>query len=84
MAKLKAKQNLTIGEGKVHRSVKAGHVFEVADDYAAEHLQDHHAEETDEPVTVLKAPVKKAKAEKKGEEPKAEAKLEAKDEKKGK
>lgn len=70
MAKLKALRNLTIGVGKNHRQVKAGHVFEVSDDYAADHLHEHHAEETDEPVTVEKTAPKKSKKVEEPKEPK--------------
>lgn len=67
MAKHKATRNLVIGEeGKKHRHVKAGEVFEVSDEYAKDHLLPHcHVEVAGkhEPVT---APVEEEKGGKGG------------------
>ena len=68
MANFKANRNLMIGrDGQKPLAVKKGEVFECTKEYHAEHLDEQgHAEETDEPVTVIaKAAAKKqSKAEK--------------------
>jgi hypothetical protein len=65
MAKHKATRNLVIGEeGKKHRHVKVGEVFEVSDEYAKEHLVPHghvEAPAKGEPVTAPPADEKDEK-----------------------
>jgi hypothetical protein len=93
MAKKKyvAKTNLFIGEGprEDHHHVKKGEVFEASEDWADEHLDEHHAEEAEDDAPVTKTvkaqarretKAKKKAAAKKAKEAAAPKKDEAKTE----